>query len=62
MQKYNVVESVWYNKIGIVTVVDDFGNQKMYIGLGDGFNQEDDEQQIAAYGTSFYPEIFQKNY
>ena len=60
MQKYNVIESVWYNKIGIVTVVDDFGNQKMYIGLGDGFNQEDDEQLIASYGTPFYPQIFQK--
>lgn len=60
MQIYNVVESVWYNKIGIVTVIDDFGNQKMYIGLGDGFNQEDDEQLIASYGTPFYLQIFQK--
>ena len=49
--KYKILGSVWYGKIGIV-LVDDY-EQKAYIGIGEGVNQQEDEQHIAFYGTPF---------
>ena len=48
--EYNVVDSCWFNKIGIVKVVSRTGEQNLYIGEGDGIDQKKDEQKIAATG------------
>lgn len=59
MNKYNVIESVWYTlkegiEIGIVTIRNEVGEVKQYIGRGTGIDQEIDEQIIAAHGVPFY--------
>lgn len=50
MKEYNVTDSVWFNKIGIVRVETKFNGIKFYIGKADGQNQEEDEQRIAKLG------------
>ncbi len=51
--KYNVVDSIWFNEVGIVKVLDDVGDAKYYIGKTSPTNatQEEDEQFIAAWGS-----------
>lgn len=58
MNKYNVIDSVWYTlrdetTIGIVTIDNGFEIKK-YIGRGTGVAQAIDEQIIAANGVPFY--------
>jgi len=58
MNKYNVIDSVWYTlrdeiTIGIVTIDNGFEIKK-YIGRGTGVDQDIDEQIIAANGVPFY--------
>lgn len=58
MNKYNVIDSVWYTlldgtSIGIVTIDNGFEIKK-YIGRGTGVDQDIDEQIIAANGVPFY--------
>ena len=58
MNKYNVIDSVWYTlrdetTIGIVTIDNGFEIKK-YIGRGTGVDQRIDEQIIAANGVPFY--------
>lgn len=58
MNKYNVIESVWYTlkeglTIGIVTVDNGFEIKK-YIGRGIGLDKRIDEQIIAENGVPFY--------
>ena len=49
--EYNVVESYWFNAIGIVKVVNSVGQHNLYIGQGEGKDQHKDEQKIAALGV-----------
>lgn len=51
--EYNVTQSIWYGKIGIVTVQTEYDGEKMYIGQATGLSQEDDEQHIATWGMPF---------
>jgi hypothetical protein len=56
--KYDVLESVWYGKVGIVKVNTTWDGIRWYIGVGEGLSQEDDEQHIAAYGNTFHADHF----
>lgn len=56
MEKYNVIDSVWFGVIGIVRVRPEYGPDKFYIGTGHGYNKEQDEQHIAEWGLPYYPE------
>ena len=49
-EKYNVENSIWFNRIGIVKVKTDYFGYKFYIGQGAGLDQEEDEQKIAKNG------------
>lgn len=49
-EKYNVENSIWFNRIGIVKVKTDYFGYKYYIGQGAGLDQEEDEQKIAKNG------------
>lgn len=63
-----VLNSVWYSpwnlddiQIGIVKV--DTGYEiKSYIGLADGFDEQEDIKLILERGCRFYPEIFGGNW
>jgi hypothetical protein len=48
--KYEVVNSIWFNHIGIVKVKTNYFGNKYYIGAGTGLDQEEDEQKIARNG------------
>ena len=50
MTNYNVLDSIWFDKMGIVKVQTKFNGLKFYIGKGLGFNEKDDEQLIARNG------------
>ena len=56
MEKYNVIDSIWYGVIGIVRVRPEYGNAKFYIGSGHGHDKEQDEQHIAEWGLPYYPQ------
>lgn len=60
MEKYNVVDAIWYGNIGIVRVRPAVGDDKFYIGLGKGISEEDDKQYIAAWGKPFYPQMIER--
>jgi hypothetical protein len=60
-RKYNVIDSVWFGKTGIVKIDNGF-KIKWYIGEGEGIIKEDDEQKIAAYGMPFYPQVLTSNF
>lgn len=49
-EKYEVVNSIWFNHIGIVKVKTQYFGYKFYIGQGAGLDQEEDEQKIARNG------------
>lgn len=49
--EYKVVDSYWFNTIGIVKVVNSVGQHNLYIGDGEGKDQHKDEQKIAATGV-----------
>ena len=53
--EYNVVDSFWFNKIGIVKVRSTDYTFKYYIGVGKGDSQTEDEQLIAATGSPVSP-------
>ena len=53
-----VVNSWWFNDIGIVKVHDDKINQdKFYIGRALGFDEQADIEYIKSFGTRFYPDL-----
>jgi hypothetical protein len=58
--EYNVVESHWFNTIGIVKVVNSVGQHNLYIGQGEGKDQHKDEQKIAATGVKVHRDILVK--
>ena len=47
---YEVVNSIWFDHIGIVKVKTKFYGYKYYIGQCVGLDQEEDEQKIARNG------------
>ena len=49
-EKYKVVDSIWFNHIGIVKVATEYYGDRYYIGEGAGLDQEQDEQKIARNG------------
>jgi len=55
--EYNVLESIWFNKIGIVCVQTEYDGIKYYIGQGQGLDMQQDEQHIATWGQPFYPNV-----
>ena len=59
MGDYNVIDSVWFDNIGIVRVRPEFGDEKFYIGCGNGQNKEADEQCIAEWGIPYYPQALE---
>lgn len=60
MKQYNVLESIWFGKVGIVRVQTEYAGVKYYIGVGEGLSQEADEQQIAAWGRKAAPEVIKQ--
>lgn len=58
--EYKVVDSFWFNTIGIVKVVNSVGQHNFYIGQGDGIDQHKDEQKIAATGSKISVPILVK--
>ena len=48
-EKYNVVDAIWFNTIGIVKIDTGYGF-KWYIGDASGEDEEYDMQYIAKYG------------
>ena len=60
MEKYNVIDSIWYGIIGIVRVRPEYGEDKFYIGNGSGVDQEHDEQVIARNGTPYYHAVIEE--
>ena len=54
---YKVLGSIWFNKVGIVRVQTAYDGIKYYIGQGDGLSMEDDEQYIAAWGSTVAPDV-----
>ncbi len=51
MSTHVVVDSVWFNNIGIVLVEDKASKErKAYIGNSGGFVQKEDERHIAEHG------------
>ena len=63
MKKPSIIQSWWFTStqscIGIVKIENSFGEQKFYIGTGNGFNKEMDEEFIAAFGAPFDPKLFE---
>lgn len=59
--EHKVLDSVWFDKIGIVKIETRHSGVKWYIGVGMGKSQYADEQMIAAWGNPFYPQAL-KNF
>jgi hypothetical protein len=59
-EKYDVVKSIWFNRIGIVKVQSQYFGFKYYIGEGKGLDQEEDEQKIARNGIPIYKESIEQ--
>jgi hypothetical protein len=55
--KFNVIDSYWINKIGIVKVKTQFSGIKYYIHQTPGIDKHFDEQFIAKLGTPLTSEI-----
>lgn len=53
----NIIDSIWYGKIGIVRVQPEHGDEKFYIGIGTGLNQKEDEYYIGNYGMPFNVDV-----
>lgn len=51
-----ILSSLWFNEmgrvgcIGIVTVENELGERKAYVGIGSGFDEAADARHIAEYG------------
>jgi hypothetical protein len=55
--KFNVIDSYWFNKIGIVKVKTQFSGIKYYIHQIPGIDKHFDEQFIAKLGSPLTAEI-----
>lgn len=45
--------------IGVVSVVNDVGERRLYIGTGDGLSEEADARKIAAWGTRVHKDMLE---
>lgn len=46
----------WFNGrqcIGVVRVIDPYDGVKYYVGVGSGYDEQDDIEQIKSWGTRF---------
>lgn len=48
-----VLDAIWFNKVGIVRVEDEYDGIKYYVKDVDGLNEEDDMWNIAYWGSTF---------
>lgn len=55
-----IIDSIWFNDIGIVATRNDMGQVKFYIGKGNGINEIDDNLKIASCGTRVIPDYIKK--
>ena len=55
--RYEVVNSIWFNHIGIVKVKTNYFGYKYYIGQGAGLDQDEDEQKIARNGMPVHKSL-----
>jgi len=53
-----IIDSVWFDKIGIVKIDNGF-ETKWYIGMAGGHNKELDEKRIALAGMPVHPKLLQ---
>lgn len=62
MSAITVIDSIWFTEmggsrpIGIVLINNGY-EEKAYIGTGEGINQKDDEEMVAARGAHFPVEL-----
>ena len=57
---FNVVESIFFGKIGIVKIALTNGDTKMYIGISNSSSKAINEQKIARNGQPLNQEILIK--
>lgn len=48
-----ILDAIWFNKVGIVRVEDEYEGIKYYIKEVDGLNEEEDMWKVADWGSSF---------
>ena len=48
-----ILDAIWFNKVGIVRVEDEYEGIKYYIKEVDGLNEEDDIWKVADWGSTF---------
>lgn len=47
---YNVINALWFDKIGLVKVQTQYSGIKYYIGKAHGDDEKEDEQWVAKHG------------
>lgn len=59
LDNLKVLGSIWFGLLGVVKAQDKItGELKIYIGMGDGENENEDIEQILAWGKKYTPEHF----
>lgn len=48
-----VLDAIWFNKVGIVRVEDEYDGIKYYIKDVGGLNEEDDTWYVVNWGSTF---------
>lgn len=48
-----ILDAMWFNKVGIVQVEDEYDGIKYYIKEVDGLNEEEDTWKVAEWGSTF---------
>ena len=52
-----LISAHWFGEVGIVTVVNDIGERKAYVGKCiDGNSEEQDIKRIMQWGNEIYPQ------
>lgn len=61
MDNLEVMATKWYGKVGIIKAKDKITNEiKIYIGEGWGLDEQQDIQNVLAWGTKYTPESFKE--
>ncbi len=58
-----IIDTLWMTgkgTVGLVACENDIGEKKFYIGVGEGFNEELDKQNIADWGAKVDRKIFDR--
>lgn len=56
-----ILDSVWYNKFGIIKARDLITNEiKIYMGEGEGLDEQTDIYHIVSFGTKYTPDSFRQ--